>query len=260
MGEDLDRIIAMSRWFDEATATRTIAWEFGTVIRHDGFPTRWDSNFLRAERPIAGASAADLSAVADELLAPLAHRELVFENGADGERLAPGFAELGYEVDRLLVMVLRRERDHAPRLAAREVTFEQMRPVSVLANEESHGGMTHDVAETLADFDRVARDRAGARFFLADVDGRAAAMAEVYVHDGAAEIDGVHTLSAFRNRGGARAAVGIAIDAARAAGADLIWLLADAADWPRELYTKLGFDPIGEWWQFTKPPAGESYR
>ena len=40
----------------------------------------------------------------------------------------------------------------------------------------------------------------------------------------------------------------------------MIFLIADDADWPKELYAKLGFDPIGRFWQFTKPPEGESYR
>jgi hypothetical protein len=44
------------------------------------------------------------------------------------------------------------------------------------------------------------------------------------------------------------------------AGADLVFLIADDADWPKQLYAKLGFDPAGRLWQFTKPPPGESYR
>jgi ribosomal protein S18 acetylase RimI-like enzyme len=260
MGEDLDRIVAMSRRNDAATSTHTAAWDLGTVYLQEDFPKRWDSNYLRVERPLGDATVATLRTAADELLGHLGHREIVVEDGTAGAELADGFAELGWEVDRLLVMTLRRERDRAPALAAREVTFDEMRPVAVAANLESHGGMALDAAEMLADFDRVALDRTGVRFFLADVVGEPAAMTELYVHEGVAEIDAVHTLSAFRNRGGARAAVGAAIDAGRAAGADLVWLVADADDWPRELYTKLGFDPIGEWWQFTKPPAGASYR
>ena len=43
-------------------------------------------------------------------------------------------------------------------------------------------------------------------------------------------------------------------------GADLVWLLADADDWPKELYGKLGLDPIGSCWQYTKPPPDRTYR
>jgi hypothetical protein len=40
--------------------------------------------------------------------------------------------------------------------------------------------------------------------------------------------------------------------AARAARADLVWLAADADDWPQQLYAKLGFRPVGRTWQCTR--------
>jgi hypothetical protein len=54
--------------------------------------------------------------------------------------------------------------------------------------------------------------------------------------------------------------VGRAAQEGRDGGADLVFLIADDADWPKQLYAKLGFDPLGRYWQFTRPPAGESYR
>jgi predicted GNAT family acetyltransferase len=75
-----------------------------------------------------------------------------------------------------------------------------------------------------------------------------------------AEIDNVNTLERFRGRGIARAVVGRAVQEGLDRGADVIFLIADDADWPKQLYAKLGFDPIGGFWQFTKPPEGESYR
>jgi hypothetical protein len=54
--------------------------------------------------------------------------------------------------------------------------------------------------------------------------------------------------------------VGRILREARSAGAETVFLIADDADWPKDLYRKLGFDPVGRFWQFTKPPAGESYR
>ena len=80
------------------------------------------------------------------------------------------------------------------------------------------------------------------------------------MHEGVAELDDVHTLERFRGRGIARGVVGRAAREARDEGADLVFLIADDADWPKDLYAKLGFDPVGRFWQFTKPPEGESYR
>jgi len=260
MAEDLDRIVAMSRWFGIVTSSRTEPWRYGTALYQDDLPKRWDSNFLRVERPVHDVNAADLATIADDLFAHLDHREVVVDDQDEGARLAPGFADLGYEVDRLLWMSLRRELDRASSVLAREVGIEEARPLLIEANQESHGGMAPDAARMLADFDGLAVERAGARFFIAELDERPAAMCSLYLHEAAAEIDAVHTLSRFRNRGGARAVVTAAIDAAHGAGADLVWLIADANDWPKELYRKLGFDAVGGCWQFTKPPPGASYR
>ena len=45
-------------------------------------------------------------------------------------------------------------------------------------------------------------------------------------------------------------------DEARAAGHDLVFLIADRRDWPKELYGKLGFDVVGRIWEFLLPRAG----
>ena len=82
---------------------------------------------------------------------------------------------------------------------------------------------------------------------------------ELYVGEGVAQIESVDTLEAYRNRGVARAFLAAAITAARDA-ADLVFLIADTADWPQGLYGKLGFDPVGTYRQFTKSPAGETDR
>ena len=42
----------------------------------------------------------------------------------------------------------------------------------------------------------------------------------------------------------------------RAEGAHPIFLLTDAADWPQQLYARLGFSPIGHLYEFLKLPLG----
>jgi hypothetical protein len=37
-------------------------------------------------------------------------------------------------------------------------------------------------------------------------------------------------------------------------------LIADDADRPKELYARIGFDPVSRFWRSTKPPEGESHR
>jgi hypothetical protein len=51
-------------------------------------------------------------------------------------------------------------------------------------------------------------------------------------------------------QGYARAVVTAAAEAAT--GADLVFLVASATDWPRQLYRKLGFDAVGTGDRFLK--------
>jgi ribosomal protein S18 acetylase RimI-like enzyme len=257
--DDLARIAAFTRWLEEATSTRTQPWRFGTALFHDGFPDRWDSNFLRVERSIGTTTAAELATEADRILSAFRHREFVFESDTEGARLTAGLVELGYTSDRLVYLVLRRDPDRdPPSLDAREISLEEVRPLQVETNLVSHGGMTRASAEMLADFSTVMVERVAARFFGARIDGELAGCCELYVHDGIAQIENVDTLERFRDRGVARASIAAAIGAGREAGAELVFLMADDADWPKRLYGRLGFDPVGHFRQFRKPPPGST--
>ena len=56
-GRDRDRRGARAdrrdeRWVEDATATRVEPWRFGSAVLTDDFPRRYDSNFLRVEKPV----------------------------------------------------------------------------------------------------------------------------------------------------------------------------------------------------------------
>ena len=258
--DDLDRITAFRRWTEDVTSTMIEPWRFGTCLYRDDYPDRWDSNFLRVERPVGDATASELAVEADRALERFRHREFLFEDDMEGARVATGLVELGYAADRLVYLALRRPPDREPPpLLVEEADFPTVRPFIVQTNLVAHGGNPPAAAEMLADFREVLVAKVGARFFAARIDGHVVGCCELYVGEGVAQIESVDTLEAYRNRGVARAFLGAAITAARDA-ADLVFLIADTADWPQELYGKLGFDPVGTYRQFTKPPAGETGR
>ena len=58
-----------------------------------------------------------------------------------------------------------------------------------------------------------------------------------------AQLETVETLPEFRQRGFARAMLSAALAAAADYG--VIFLVADADDWPQHFYQRLGFDPVG---------------
>jgi hypothetical protein len=202
--------------------------------------------------------AAGLMAALDDLYRGLAHRRAFVERADVGDRLAPAMRAAGWLAERDVFSVLRRERDRAatPGLA-REVDEPAIRAVEAQTIAE-HSPQDALVVDQLL----AARDvfgRAGsARYFVAAADGVDACHATLYSDGVIAQIEDVGTVMAFRGRGLARAVCSAAIDAAVAAEHDLIFIAADDDDWPKELYAKLGFDPVGKAWSFTRPPARPS--
>jgi GNAT superfamily N-acetyltransferase len=254
--DDLSRIRAFIRWTEDTTAERLVPWRFGTALFDDTHPNKYDANYLRVERPVGEATAGDLAAIADDLQSHLGHREIRFEDDDEGARLAAAFASLGYDPERLVTMVLHREPDRPPpALHAGEVPLSATHDLMVRATIAEIPGIAPGAAEMLADHREAAGARIGARCFAAWDGDALAGCCELYVHDGIAQIENVDTLTQHRNRGVARAFLAAAIDAARDAGVTLIFLQADAADWPQQLYGKIGFDRVDHHIrQFTKRP------
>lgn len=253
----LARTLAFEREVVASVSTRLVRFTGGTAYLNDGYRERWDSNFLWVDGvgdPVADAGA--LTAEADRVLgeAGLIHREIRIDDDAYGRSVAAGLAAAGYGGDRLLVMALRRPADRPVTTdAAEEVDLATLRPALEIVLRREPWATTEEIVRMLADFRGELQRHAGARFFCARVDDEIAAMCELYVRGPIAQIEDVNTLEEFRNRGLARTVVRRAADEALAGGAELVFLHALDDDWPKELYAKLGFDPIGHVWSFVKP-------
>jgi ribosomal protein S18 acetylase RimI-like enzyme len=91
------------------------------------------------------------------------------------------------------------------------------------------------------------------RFFAVEVDGVVASYTDLYQDGADAQVEDVGTLPEHRGRGYATAVVLAAIAAARADGAEFVFLVADLDDWPKELYRKLGFDELGYYVKLVAP-------
>ena len=106
-------------------------------------------------------------------------------------------------------------------------------------------GEDPELGGQLVELDRRLARAMEVRHLAAVVDGDVVAYAGLYLGDGVAQIEDVATLPAYRNRGLARSVVLHAAAEARRSGADLVFLVADEHDWPKDLYARLGFEPIG---------------
>ena len=201
----------------------------------------------------AATDADGLIGALDELYSHLPHRRAFVEGQEVGERLAPGLRGAGWLVERDVFMVLRRDRDRAAQAGlAREVDEATIRAVEAQTIGEEPYGEPAIVEQLLAS--RAAFGRSGhARYFVAASDGVDACHTTLYSDGVVAQIEDVGTVRAMRRRGLARAACSAALDAAIAAGHELVFIVADDEDWPKELYAKLGFDAVGRPWAFTRP-------
>jgi len=247
MADELARAWAFLDRADMA-GSRTIASRVGTAIFDDEVPLRLDSNLLRV----------DQSAEAEQVLAEaqrLDRRMIVFPSSDDGERLVPYFAERGWLVRRQVLMAQLREpdRDGAPGIVA-EVAEEELRPARQRVVADEPWGKPEVMAQLFAAKHRIG-ERVRARFFAVRDGGEVVSYSDLYQEGADAQIEDVGTLPEHRGRGYATAVVLAAVAAARAEGAEFVFLVADLEDWPKELYRKLGFDELGYYVKLVSPGA-----
>jgi len=196
----------------------------------------------------------ELIAEAERLQAPagLRHRKVEVQQG--GDTLVDGFARAGWTSDRVVVMVLRGAdvRGETPGAEVREVGFE---PVRGLMEQWYGETMSAAEARDLANSDADAAGSLGARFYLAEREGEAAACCQLLGADGIGQVEEVYTAHAHRGHGLASAVVRTAAAAARERGDDLVMILADAGDWPQRLYERLGYQTVDGYRSFTRKPT-----
>jgi GNAT superfamily N-acetyltransferase len=215
----------------------------------------WMLNQLHVIGPQPSLTADALLAELDRGLADVGHRRAQVADDATGRRLAPEIAEReGWNVTPVMVMALDGEPPAPPPGVAREVDAATHRDAEAATIREEPYGRDEDVVRQLVGMRAALADAVpSARFFVGTADGVDAAVTTLYSDGATAQVEDVATLRDYRRRGLARAAVSLAIDAALEMGHRFVFIIADEDDWPKELYGRLGFDPIGRAWSFTRP-------
>ena len=251
MAEVLDRVLRFEREIEMAGSVN-VESPFGVAVLEPSLPRRHDSNYLLVERVPLGAGAEEVAAEAERILegAGLAHRAVFTFDEAIGTKLEPGFRELGWNVRRHIWMAQLREPERSADLSVvEEVDQSDLRPARTAEIVRFPWG-SEEVAEQLLDAKLLLGERAATRFFGVRVDGEIVSWADLYVAQGIGQVEDVATKDEHRGKGYASAVVLRAAGEGRAAGADLIFLVADEDDWPKELYKRLGFDTIGRLTKF----------
>ncbi len=207
-------------------------------------PLLWDANHLYVQER-RGASAEALALAAREALgrAGCEAGGIVVAEDTEGELLADDFAALGWRVAPLLLMVHRGPVRLPAAGAARAVSEEEARPARravILAESWA----SEEVADQILDRDALIARVLDGVSYGAEHDGAVASTCVALRRGAVAQIDNVGTVPAARRRGLARAVVSLATAQTRQR-AEVVFLCADADDWPRHLYRQLGYEPVG---------------
>lgn len=221
---------------------------WGVLTSTPSLPRVWDANFAIVDR--WDGTARELG---DELervqrRRRFAHRRAVLLDEELADRLWGDVLRQGWELtSRYVIMAKRRPPDRPPDpaievLGVGETDWAIGRRAMIATEPFGHDD---ELGAQLVELDRRLARSMEVRHLAAVVDGEVASYAGLYLEGDVAQIEDVATLEEFRGRGLARAVVLQAVETARRAGADLVFLIADQADWPQELYARLGFDPIG---------------
>jgi ribosomal protein S18 acetylase RimI-like enzyme len=248
MREELARAYAFLAKGDMG-GTRVVNSPFGRAVYTDAVPLHRDKNYFWVERE---AEPEELTAEAARLGRPM----LFVPDPALAEQLVPWFRERGWAIDRHLLMAQLREPATTADLSlVREVDEETLRPARRRLLE-GEPWATPERVEQLFRAKHLIAERVTARFFGVRVDGEIVSYTDLYQDGADAQVEDVGTLPEHRGRSYAKAVILAAIEAARADGVDFVCLVADAEDWPKELYRRLGFDAVGHYTKLFAPTAG----
>jgi len=245
MDSHLARAYAFMERADMA-GERTERSSVGTAVYDDAVPRRLDSNFLHVQ------GEADAETVLAEA-GRLERRMIHVPDSELGEQLVPFFKERHWLVRRHVVMAQLREPEREADLSLVTQVEEPMLRAARHQVVTGQPWAKPEVMEQLFAGKELIGRRVRARYFAVVLDGRVVSYTDLYQDGADAQVEDVGTLHEHRERGYASAVVLAAIEAARADGAEFVFLIADLEDWPKELYRRLGFDELGYFVKFIAP-------
>jgi len=251
-----DELLAFELSLDRRSNEEIVEYEWGRAFLSPSLPLAWDANWALIERP--GMTAMEVVAAADESLAAYAHRAVAIKDEPEGERLAREIAALpGWEVERNLYMLLRGEGEVPSGADVRETPLsgcEDLRRELIRGEFPADLDDLEETADQLLEMSRRTGEAGGDRWFVAPPEQPASACCLLSAGE-IGQVEDVGTLASARGKGLARAVILAAVAASREAGHRHTFIVADADDWPRLLYEKLGFEACGVLHVLRKAPT-----
>jgi GNAT superfamily N-acetyltransferase len=243
----LARVLAFLRGNLARTADEVRPIEEGCVVSSPSLPAVWSINHVRVAMPLAFESIVEL---ADEQMHGSRYLQILLENQDAGPALESEFRGASWRTERELLMVLStppdREVDRSIVIDAGEAEVAE-----VMRRWYGEDELDPRALAQLVEFSRRESRACDDRLLgVRSSDGRLVAISKLRGDGRTAQVEDVYTTPEARGRGFGRAVVTRAVELARDAGHDLIFITADDNDWPKELYARIGFRPVGRLWQF----------
>lgn len=250
-GQRLARVLAFQEGIARRSAQRLVPVAGGFAVLDDRYPASYEHNQLYLTAPI---TAAAVVAEADRVLRRRRHRYVTALDGDVARRLTPGLLAAGYREEGSVVMVLagRPERDAPATAATERVPLDALRDADARAWDERYPDLPPDIVTQLFERRTTTAAACALSTHVVRADGGIVAWCNLYRVGREAQVESVNTLPRWRKRGFARAVVLDAVSAARDAGCELIFLVADRDDWPRDFYERLGFVVVAEQRSFAR--------
>ncbi|WP_143073679.1 GNAT family N-acetyltransferase [Actinokineospora terrae] len=241
MGDGVwQRIRGFEERFARAQASEVVELGWGYAVLQSEFTASWHHNRVIVTGDVDPGAVA---ATADEVLGGrgLGHRLVQFDRDEQGAAAVRAFA--CYQVHERIVTMA-----HSGELPPRTSTGVEALSVAELVPSliaDWRADYPDDTAEQIRELaERITLYERGADVtFLGvrDDEGDVIARGELYIADGVAQFENVIVRPEHREKGLGRQLVLEALHRSAAAGADVWFLIAQAEDWPRGWYERLGY-------------------
>ena len=252
--ERFARALAFERGAHSRAAARIDELRYGQAFLQEDLPHVYWANLLWVTSR-EGVEAAELVADAERILSDFAHRQLVIEHESLWRTVEDDLVAAGLERDAILYMVHERPPDRMPDLAAvREVSHDDIHAAEERFLRDEPGTTAPEARRQVMQHNRHIGELLGERCFAAYDGDAVCAYAKLRHRDGVAQVEDVAVLPEHRGAGLGRLVTYAALAAGLALEPELLFIVADEEDWPKELYARLGFVPAGSIRGFLRPP------
>ena len=247
----LDRVLRQLRRSQLVVAEEIRKIGPGWSVRTPSLPWVWSLNQLRIAEAV---TFPDVVALAEEHLAGLPYRHVVVEEEATAESLGAALLSAGWTFDREVLMVLAEPPDRQiDTSTVIEVTEDAMLVLMRRWIKEERAGISAEALDQIEEYNRrEGRALGERRFGFVGDDGAPLAITKLRVDGTTGWVEDVYTSPEARGRGYARTLVTNAATLAKSEGAELTFIVADDDDWPKDLYARIGFRPVGRTKTFHK--------